>query len=279
MTLRAMYAALELPQKKNHGAIPVAGYSSISLLLFRLQHVFPQRNPANRTMAPKSSINSHQCPDMSFPASNLRGGHHGLPLPVLAVIAGDKHVDGRDDEQGEYEEVYPEGTSSKDPSPLKVKEVTVNGSRYIVCKNERQAILDSQREKLKTAPESLIGNKGYRNFLRIDKETVTIDENKVALDARFYDIWVLTTNTNLSAKAVALKYKELWILLEEQGTRVAVRTECVGVCGKLFKAVGVAVPPIIRIVGQETKRLSKSFAVVPGPELRLVTTRSTTINK
>lgn len=230
-------------------------------------------------------------------------------------------------DQGEYVEVYPEGTSSKDPSPLKVKEVTVDGTRYIVCKNERQvrkdaasrqAILDSLQEKLKTAPKSLVGNKGYSRFLRIDKETLTIDENKVELDARFDGIWVLTTNTNLSAKAVALKYKELWmveqtfrdmksaldtrpiyhkedetirghvfcsflaltlkkelenrlvsqglvyewadikqdlkalqeVLLEEQGTKVAVRTECVGVCGKVFKAIGVAVPPTIRIVGK-----------------------------
>ena len=40
------------------------------------------------------------------------------------------------------------------------------------------------------------------------------------------------------------------VLLEEQGTKVAVRTECVGVCGKVFKAIGVAVPPTIRIVGK-----------------------------
>src|ERR1039457_6527430 len=33
---------------------------------------------------------------------------------------------------GAYEEVYPEGVHSKDPSPLKVKEVIVNGTRYIV---------------------------------------------------------------------------------------------------------------------------------------------------
>jgi hypothetical protein len=53
----------------------------------------------------------------------------------------------------------------------------------------------------------------------------------------------MTTNTNPSAKVVALKYKDLWILREEQGTKVAARTECVGVCGKVFKAVGVAAPP------------------------------------
>lgn len=40
------------------------------------------------------------------------------------------------------------------------------------------------------------------------------------------------------------------VLLEEQGTKVAVRTEYVGVCGKVFKAIGVAVPTTIRIVGK-----------------------------
>ena len=33
------------------------------------------------------------------------------------------------------------------------------------------------------------------------------------------------------------------VILEENGIRFAVRTECQGVCGKVFKAVGVAVPP------------------------------------
>jgi transposase len=73
----------------------------------------------------------------------------------------------------EYEEIYPEGTHSKDPSPLKVKEVVVGGTRYIVCKNERQArrdeadrntIVEKLKEKIKKAPASLISNKGYHAF-------------------------------------------------------------------------------------------------------------------
>ena len=122
---------------------------------------------------------------------------------------------------GAYQEVYPEGVAKKAPSPLKVKEVMLGETRYIVCKNERQArkdsadreaILAALREKLKTAPGSLIGNKGFRSFLKVEKESVTIDEDKVAADARFDGIWVLTTNTNLAAAAVALKYKELWMV-------------------------------------------------------------------
>ena len=44
---------------------------------------------------------------------------------------------------GRYREVHPEGLSSKDPSPLKVKEVLVDDRRYIVCLNERQASKDA----------------------------------------------------------------------------------------------------------------------------------------
>jgi hypothetical protein len=37
-------------------------------------------------------------------------------------------------------------------------------------------------------------------------------------------------------------------VLEENGSTLAIRTECQGVCGKVFKAVGVAVPPTARVV-------------------------------
>jgi hypothetical protein len=43
---------------------------------------------------------------------------------------------------GAYREVHAEGKSSKDPSPLKVKEVAVNGRRYMVCLNPRPARKD-----------------------------------------------------------------------------------------------------------------------------------------
>jgi transposase len=223
-----------------------------------------------------------------------------------------------------YEEVYPEGIHSKDPSPLKVKEVVLNGTHYIVCKNERQArrdeadrnaIVESLKEKIKKAPASLISNKGYRGFLTITNKSVVLDEEKVKADVKYDGIWVLTTNTKLKAKEVALKYKDLWMVeqtfrdmksaidtrpifhkrdetirghvfcsflalvlkkeldyrlvsqglqlewadikqdlkalqevtLEENGNTLAVRTECQGVCVKVFKATGVAVPPTIRV--------------------------------
>ena len=38
------------------------------------------------------------------------------------------------------------------------------------------------------------------------------------------------------------------VTVEENGRQLAVRTACVGNCGKVFQAVGVAIPPTIREV-------------------------------
>jgi hypothetical protein len=54
---------------------------------------------------------------------------------------------------------------------------------------------------------------------------------------------------------------------EEQGRKVAVRRECVGICDTVFKAVGVAVPPTIRIAGKKPKRWAKSLNAVQKNQL------------
>jgi len=222
-----------------------------------------------------------------------------------------------------YEEVVPEGSRVKDPSPLKVQEVWVEDRRYIVCLNpkqarkdaaERESILASLEEQLKHGPKSLVGNRGYRRYLKFEKGSATIDRERVEQEARFDGKWVLRTNTRFSARNVALKYKELWqvehtfrnmkslletrpvyhrldetirghvfcsflalmlkkelyrrlensghsfewaeikqdlkalteTVIEEDGKRLAVRSQCKGICGKVFQSVGVAIPPTIR---------------------------------
>jgi len=222
-----------------------------------------------------------------------------------------------------YEEVVPEGTRAKDPSPLKVQEIWVQNRRYIVCVNskqarkdaaDREAILGSLEEQLKHGPKALVGNRGYRRYLKLEKGSATIDREKVEEEARFDGKWVLRTNTRFSARNVALKYKELWqvehtfrsmksvletrpvyhrrdetirghvfcsflalmlkkelyrrleesghsfewaeikqdlkalteTVVEEDGKRLAVRSQCKGTCGKIFQSVGVAIPPTIR---------------------------------
>ena len=224
---------------------------------------------------------------------------------------------------GRYKEVHPIGTKAKDPSPLKVKEVRHMDRRYIVCLNQRQAakdrltreaIIEALEEKIPKGPKTLVGNKGYRKYVKLEKNSASIDFEKVKNDARFDGKWVLRTNTQLAADKVALKYKELWQVervfrdvksmletrpifhkcddtirghvfcsflalvlrkelerhlekaghvfewshikqdlqalqethIEENGNRLAVRSKTQGVCGKLFQAVGVAMPPTIR---------------------------------
>lgn len=120
---------------------------------------------------------------------------------------------------GRYEEVYAKSADAKAPSPLKVKEVWVADRRYVVCLNDdqatkdrhdREAIVTALREALKNGDKSLIGNRGYRRFVASSGERFTIDEQKIRDEARFDGKWVLTTNTDLSARALALKYKQLW---------------------------------------------------------------------
>lgn len=120
---------------------------------------------------------------------------------------------------GRYRLVHAKGESSKDPSPLKVKEVDVEGRRYIVCLNDdqvkkdaadRQAILEGLRQKLAQGDKALVGNQGYRKYLTGGGAGFAIDEQKVKFEARFDGKWVLRTNTGLPTAEVALKYKELW---------------------------------------------------------------------
>jgi hypothetical protein len=121
---------------------------------------------------------------------------------------------------GRYHEVRGPRQHSKDPAPLKVKEVWVGDHRYIVCLNEeearkdardREAIVASLRDKLTRGEKSLVANRGYRRFLKTVGETrLALDEAAIEADARYDGKWVLRTDTDLGASEVALKYKELW---------------------------------------------------------------------
>jgi len=120
---------------------------------------------------------------------------------------------------GRYHEVHPPRLASSDPSPLKVKQVLVEDRRYVVCVNEaqarkdaadRQQILDKLRAALTHGDKSLVGNKGYRRYLKTASQHFEIDLAKVEEEARYDGKWVLRTNTTLSPTDVALKYKQLW---------------------------------------------------------------------
>lgn len=122
---------------------------------------------------------------------------------------------------GRYQEVHPQSGDRKAPSPLKVKEVWVGDRRYVVCKNEdqaqkdrqdREAIVAALQDALPGGDKSLVGNKGYRRFLQTTGERFTINQDKVKEEERYDGKWLLTTNTELAAGEVALKYKQLWMV-------------------------------------------------------------------
>ncbi|MGH8548807.1 MAG: IS1634 family transposase [Methylococcales bacterium] len=120
---------------------------------------------------------------------------------------------------GRYRVVRTPESGEDGPAPLKVKQVMVGDRRYVVCVNEKQAKKDAAdreaivaclREQLKKGDKSLIGNRGYRKYLKGAGAHFAIDEDKLKTEARYDGKWVLRTNTQLSAEDVALKYKQLW---------------------------------------------------------------------
>jgi transposase len=122
---------------------------------------------------------------------------------------------------GRFTEVFPERETSHDPSPLKVKEIEVGEHRYIVCLNleqarkdrhDREAIIAALRTALSHGDKSLVGNKGYRRFLKSRGAHFEVDEAKVDEDARYDGLWVLRTDTDFEPMVVALAYKQLWMV-------------------------------------------------------------------
>jgi len=227
-------------------------------------------------------------------------------------------------DRGRFRVVHPRSPDPKDPAPLKVKDVWVEGRRYVVCVNEdevrkdradREAIVAGLREQLRAGDKSLVGNKGYRRFLKVQGPGhFAIDEAKIAEEARYDGTWVLRTSTDLPTAEVALQFKRLWqveqwfrackslletrpiyhqcdeairgpvfcsflalllryelqarlaargqvpewadvlqdlerlqyVEVEQDGKRFRLRTQLQGTCGRVFRAVGVAVPPTVQ---------------------------------
>jgi hypothetical protein len=220
--------------------------------------------------------------------------------------------------------VYPERGCAKDPSPLAVKEVRVGAHRYVVCYNaeqarkdahDREAIVAALRQALRAGDKSLVGNQGYRRYLKNVGHHFEVDEAKLQSEARYDGLWVLRTNTDLASAAVALRYKELWRVerlfrdaktllrtrpiyhkldetirghvfcsflalvllreldrcleeagvraewndvlrdlkalqrmeLQERDKRLWIRSQVQGCCAAVFRAVGLALPPVLQL--------------------------------
>jgi hypothetical protein len=101
---------------------------------------------------------------------------------------------------------------------LEAKAVPLGGRRYIVCRNlaeaekdaaDREAIVANLRRALRHGDKALVGNAGYRRFLKAPEPGFAIDEKRVAEDARFDGVFVLRTNTTLDPIQTMLRYREL----------------------------------------------------------------------
>ena len=101
---------------------------------------------------------------------------------------------------------------------LEAKAVTLGKRRYVVCRNlaegehdaaARAAIVANLRRALRRGDKALVGNAGYRRFLKAPDVGFAIDEARVAEDARFDGIFVLRTNTTLDPLQTMLRYREL----------------------------------------------------------------------
>ena len=99
------------------------------------------------------------------------------------------------------------------------KAVTVGGRRYILCRNHqeaerdaaRQAILANLERQLARGDKALVGNTGFRRFLKTEGHGhFAIDPTKAEQDAKFDGVFVLRTNTDLDPLAAMLRYKQLW---------------------------------------------------------------------
>jgi hypothetical protein len=94
--------------------------------------------------------------------------------------------------------------------------------RYIVCYNEaearndaaaRAAALAGLEKALSQGDKALVGNKGFRRFLKIEANShFAIDPDRVAAAAKFDGIYVIRTNAQVSPLVVALRYRERWIV-------------------------------------------------------------------
>ena len=108
---------------------------------------------------------------------------------------------------------------------LFVKEVRIDGARFIVCRNQaeaekdradRQAIVGGLEKQLEKGDKALIGNSAYRRYLRRVRDAdgpkgpaFEIDAGKLADEARYDGIFVLRTNARITPLQAVLRYRDL----------------------------------------------------------------------
>jgi hypothetical protein len=159
------------------------------------------------------------------------------------------------------EEIEPRKEGVVGPPRSRSRKSLVEARRYVVCLHEeerrkdapdREAIVAHLREQLRQGDKSLVGNKGYRRYLKVAAEShFQIDEAQVKAEARYDGLWVLRTNTALETETVAHVYKNLWTvedlfrtaksILERKAHLPQMRRDHPGACVLQFSGLGVEV--------------------------------------
>jgi hypothetical protein len=107
----------------------------------------------------------------------------------------------------------------KGETELAIRETTIAGRRYVICRNDEEARKDAAaraelvaglERKLAQGDKALVANKGFRRFLKTPTGGgFVIDRAKIAADDRFDGLFVLRTNTKIAALQVVLRYRNL----------------------------------------------------------------------
>ena len=123
-----------------------------------------------------------------------------------------------------------EEVKEKEPK-LEVKEVVVKtekpdgsvvSTRYVVCRNPAQARREAANRADLVAKlpgmlrdqgaKTLLKNRSVARLLKARKGAYVVDQAELAEAPKYDGIWVVRTNTELDAKDVALRYKQLWMV-------------------------------------------------------------------
>ena len=127
---------------------------------------------------------------------------------------------------GEYTEVHAEGVTRRTP-PSEGKggvgggqalHRTLHSRQARKDARDREAIIELLKEQLKRGAKAMIGTKATSNSSKMESGSISVDVEKIEEEAKHDGITVLRTNTALSPKNVALRYKDLWMVERASGT-------------------------------------------------------------
>lgn len=66
------------------------------------------------------------------------------------------------------------------------------------------------QEQLKASAQALVGNRGFRRYLRTEGQGCQLDQDRIVAEERYDGLWALRVKAPLTATEAVLKYKQLW---------------------------------------------------------------------